>query len=178
MIVLVSGGVKNGKSTYAEELCLKLANGNKHYYLATMLPYDDEDRKRVKKHQENRKDKNFDTIEIAYDINNVLSISDTNSTYLLDSLTALVLNEMFKYENKLSNDELTNKINNDLDELCKNVDNIVIVTDYIFSDAIYVSQFTEDYLKIFANVSCHLAQISDCVVECVLGCHKFIKGKI
>ena len=127
---------------------------------------------------ENRKDKNFDTIEIAYDINNVLSISDTNSTYLLDSLTALVLNEMFKYENKLSNDELTNKINNDLDELCKNVDNIVIVTDYIFSDAIYVSQFTEDYLKIFANVSCHLAQISDCVIECVVGCHKFIKGKI
>ena len=57
MIVLVSGGVKNGKSTYAEELCLRLANGNKHYYLATMLPYDDEDRKRVKKHQENRKDK-------------------------------------------------------------------------------------------------------------------------
>ena len=37
MIVFVSGGAKNGKSSFAQSLAVKLARGGKRYYLATMM---------------------------------------------------------------------------------------------------------------------------------------------
>lgn len=43
MIVFITGGAKNGKSSYAQDLAVKLASGGKHYYLATMIPCDEED---------------------------------------------------------------------------------------------------------------------------------------
>ena len=41
MIVFITGGAKNGKSSYAQNLAVKLASGGKHYYLATMIPCDE-----------------------------------------------------------------------------------------------------------------------------------------
>ena len=38
MIVFVSGGAKNGKSGFAQDLAVQLANGGKRYYVATMIP--------------------------------------------------------------------------------------------------------------------------------------------
>ena len=109
MKVLISGGVKNAKSSYAEDLAIKLSKNNRLYYLATMVPYDEEDCKRIKLHQMSRIDKGFNTIEVATDIDKVLNECDNHSTFLLDSLTALVLNEMFKNEGK-SIEEISKKI--------------------------------------------------------------------
>ena len=52
MTILLSGGNKNGKSGYAQDIAVKLADGGKLYYVATMIPYDDEDRARVARHIE------------------------------------------------------------------------------------------------------------------------------
>ena len=176
MKVLISGGVKNAKSSYAEDLAMKLSKNNRLYYLATMIPYDEEDHKRVKLHQLSREGKGFSTIEVATDIDTVLNKSDYNSTFLLDSLTALVLNEMFKNENKKI-EEISNKIKNNLNNLMNNVDNIVIVTDYIFSDYQEFSDFTIDYLKLFADVSKFVAKNCDLVIERVAGCNNILKGE-
>ena len=40
MTVFVSGGAKNGKSGFAQNLAVKLARGGKRYYVATMIPVD------------------------------------------------------------------------------------------------------------------------------------------
>ena len=37
MTYFISGGAKNGKSTLAQDLTVALANGGKHYYVATMI---------------------------------------------------------------------------------------------------------------------------------------------
>ena len=50
MRVLISGGSKSGKSLLAQELTLRLANGGKRYYVATMIPADEEDRARIRRH--------------------------------------------------------------------------------------------------------------------------------
>ena len=176
MKVLISGGVKNAKSSYAEDLAIKLSNNNILYYLATMVPYDEEDHKRIKLHQLSRIDKGFNTIEVATDIDKILNECDNHSTFLLDSLTALVLNEMFKQEGK-SIEEISEKINKDLNNLMNNVENIVIVTDYIFSDYQKFSNFTIDYLKLFADVSKSVASNCDLVIERVAGCNNILKGE-
>lgn len=51
-IVLITGGARSGKSSYAEKLALELAENP--VYLATSRIWDDEFRKRVERHQERR----------------------------------------------------------------------------------------------------------------------------
>ena len=52
MNVFISGGCKNGKSMYAQEIARDMAReqGVPMYYLATMIPTDDEDRARIRRH--------------------------------------------------------------------------------------------------------------------------------
>ena len=52
MNLFISGGCKNGKSFFAQEEAKKQAEekGVPLYYLATMIPADDEDRARIKRH--------------------------------------------------------------------------------------------------------------------------------
>ena len=54
MIAFVSGGAKNGKSGFAQDLAVKLAGGGKRYYVATMIPVDEEDRARIRRHVADR----------------------------------------------------------------------------------------------------------------------------
>lgn len=51
-IILITGGARSGKSSYAEQLALRLSPSP--VYLATARVWDDEFRERVKKHQEQR----------------------------------------------------------------------------------------------------------------------------
>ena len=95
MTILLSGGNKNGKSGYAQDIAVKLADGGKLYYVATMIPYDDEDRARVARHIENRAGMGFETLEAGRNIQNIFDAADENGTFLIDSTTALLLNEMY-----------------------------------------------------------------------------------
>ena len=63
MIVFITGGAKNGKSSYAQELAVRLAAGGKHYYIATMIPVDEEDRERIRRHTADRDGMGFETVE-------------------------------------------------------------------------------------------------------------------
>lgn len=51
-IILITGGARSGKSSYAEQLALRLSSNP--VYLATARVWDDEFRQRVAKHQERR----------------------------------------------------------------------------------------------------------------------------
>ena len=65
MNLFISGGCKNGKSFFAQEEAKKQAEekGVPLYYLATMIPADDEDRARIKRHLAERDGWGFTTIE-------------------------------------------------------------------------------------------------------------------
>ncbi len=50
MNVFISGGCKNGKSFYAQRLARRQADeaGSPLYYIATMIPHDEEDHARIR----------------------------------------------------------------------------------------------------------------------------------
>lgn len=54
MNYFLSGGAKNGKSSLAQQIVC--AQGGPHYYLATMIPHDDEDWLRIRRHLETARD--------------------------------------------------------------------------------------------------------------------------
>lgn len=166
MKVLISGGAKNGKSSYAQDLAVTLSGGGKHYYVATMIPADDEDRERIRLHLLDREGMGFETIECGRDILKCLDLADPEGTFLLDSATALLLNELFPDPTSCEMDvEAAYRCAGELVEFCAKVRNAVIVSDYIYSDAARYDEITETYRKCLARIDRMLAQACDAVVE-------------
>lgn len=120
MFILVIGPNDSGKSKYAEGIIGEL-EGNSRYYIATMIPYGEEGKARVKKHLCMRKDLNFETIEDPYleKTNKVLE----NSDVLLEDLSNLIANRMFEKGHGSSD-----TIVEELVLLNKKVRNLVVVS--------------------------------------------------
>lgn len=176
MIVFVSGGAKNGKSGFAQDLAVQLANGGKRYYVATMIPVDFEDRERIRKHVADREGLGFETIECGSDVLSCLNY-DKNGSFLLDSVTALLQNVMFPRERNYEMDvDAAETCAQDVITFAKSVANAVIVSDYIYSDAQRYDESTECYRKSLAKIDRLLAQISDTVIEVSAGQLIFHKG--
>ena len=176
MIVFVSGGAKNGKSGFAQNLAVKLADGGKRYYVATMIPVDEEDRERIRRHVADRAGLGFETIECGGDILSCLNY-DKNGSFLLDSVTALLQNVMFPIEKNYEMDlKAAETCAQDVAVFAKSVANAVIVSDYIYSDARRYDESTECYRRCLANIDRLLAQVSDTVIEVSAGQLIFHKG--
>lgn len=92
-IILVTGGARSGKSSFAESLCIK--QNNKTAYIATSVAFDDEMKNRVKKHQESRP-KSWKTYEIYKDIYSIVEeLNKNHDTVIMDCVTLMVNNLMF-----------------------------------------------------------------------------------
>lgn len=99
MNIFISGGCKNGKSYYAQHLAKRQAEGDRPlYYLATMEPADEEDQARILRHRREREGWGFTTLERGCDIGSL--DADFSGGFLLDSVTALLSNEMFRTDQR------------------------------------------------------------------------------
>ena len=63
MKIWITGGAGSGKSSLAQELAAVLAGDGPLYYVATMVPRDDEDRRRISRHIQDRSGMGFRTME-------------------------------------------------------------------------------------------------------------------
>ncbi len=172
MNIFISGGCKNGKSYHAQELARNMAQEKNVplYYLATMIPQDEEDRHRVRRHIKERDGWGFETIEQGVNICDALKQEGVNpkGVFLLDSVTALLQNEMFPIGGDF-NPEAASKVRCDLEEFLQLTGNTVFVSDYIYSDARRFDQITECYRKGLASCDKALAKACDQVVEVAYG---------
>lgn len=170
MIVFITGGAKNGKSSLAQDLAVALAKGGTHYYIATMIPSDDEDLERIRRHRDDRAGMGFETVECGKNILSCLDQVDKSGAFLLDSATALLLNELFPDPTSCDMDvDSAYCCGDELVTFAKSVENIVIVSDYIYSDAERYDEVTETYRKCLATIDRKLAAISDTVLEVSAG---------
>ena len=178
MIVFICGGSKSGKSHLAQDMAKALCKDNPLYYIATMIPSDNEDKEKIRLHLEDRDGMGFETVECGRDILSVLNKTDKNCTFLLDSVTALLTNEMY-------GDFATNGVDSSAGERCaadikslvETVGNIVIVSDYIFSDAESYDKSTEFFRKALAAIGNSIAAYADIVMEMNYGIPTIHKGK-
>lgn len=179
MTVFISGGAKNGKSALAQDLALALSKGGKHYYVATMIPADHEDHDRIRRHVADRDGMGFETIECGRNILSCLNGADRHAAFLLDSATALLLNELFPDPTSCEMDvEAAARCADELVTFARSVSNLVIVSDYIYSDAARYDQVTETYRKSLAQIDRKLAAVSDTVIEVSAGNVFIHKGAI
>lgn len=173
--ILISGGAKNGKSYYAQLLAKHQANNRPLYYIATMNPVDDEDQDRIKRHRQEREGWGFITIEKNEKICDIQA--DMNGSFLLDSVTALLSNEMFRADGSVDRNAYI-RVATELLELAKRTGNTVFVSDYIYSDAFPYDDLTELYRKGLAYIDCALAKYCDIVLEATFGNIVALKGEV
>lgn len=183
MNVFVSGGCKNGKSMYAQNLARDMAKekSRRLYYLATMKPVDDEDLSRIARHIEERKGWGFITVEQSTNICACLQmdssvrlgtefnpIADARGVFLLDSVTALLSNEMFREDGTVDY-SAPSRVAEQLKQFAYSTGNTVFVSDYIYSDAFEYDELTEAYRKGLALVDRTLATVCEQVIEVSYG---------
>ncbi len=93
-LILVTGGARSGKSTFAEDMVRKL--GEKVIYIATSTACDDEMRERIKRHRQQRP-AGWLTVEAYKDMD--LQLKDRlrgMEAVLLDCITIMVSNIMLE----------------------------------------------------------------------------------
>lgn len=166
MKIFITGGAKSGKSSLAQDLTLALAKGGKRYYVATMIPSDQEDRDRIAHHIADRDGMGFETIECGRNILSCLETADADGAFLLDSVTALLLNELFPDPASCQMDaHAPQRCAKELEEFVSRISEGVFVSDYIYSDAQRYDAVTERYREGLALVDRTLARVCDAVVE-------------
>ena len=177
MKIWITGGAGSGKSSLAQELASALAAGGPHYYVATMVPRDDEDRRRISRHIEDRAGMGFGTIECPCRLTERIT-PDSEGTYLLDSATAMLANAMFGEREFVYDPDAAQKVAEDLQFFSGSVKHLIVVSDGIFSDAARYDEMTEGYRRGLAFIERQMAARCDTVIECAAGGVIVHKGKL
>lgn len=180
MFLLVTGGSGSGKSEYAERRVLELNDKNR-YYIATMMCFDQESVKRVARHRQMRAGKGFETVERFLNLKDLVLPGESSAgeaqektTVLLECMSNLAANEMFDPAG--SHKDAAEEIKTGIDRLLGKCDNLVVVTNEIFSDGITYDPGTMEYLKVLGAVNCYMARQADEVVEVVYGLSRILKS--
>lgn len=194
MNTFISGGCKNGKSYYAQRLAQETAlkEGKPLYYIATMIPRDEEDQARIRRHLAEREGWGFTTIEQGVNLTGILDRAkageaiDIGGVFLLDSVTAITENEMFPRTLKggaqveiTTDEDAPERVKKDMLAFGKAVKeaggSVVFVSDGIYGDGGEYSSSTEAYRKALAGIDLALGKACGRVVEISFGMEEIWK---
>ena len=162
MNYFLSGGAKNGKSSLAQRIVC--AQPGPRYYLATMIPHDDEDLLRIQRHIDDRAGLGFTTVECGTDILSALRRMDPGGAVLLDSVTALLSNEMFRADGTLDA-YAPERLERELLAFSRQMRFCVFVSDYIYADGGQYDAWTEAYRRGLARLDRALAAACENAAE-------------
>lgn len=192
-IILVTGGARSGKSSFAEEICIKEASDI--CYIATAIPFDGEMQLRIQKHQ-NSRPHTFKTYERYRDFNLIPEeITNTCKIAMLDCVTIMVTNLMMDYmsentefsdntdEKHLINAQIDSKINayeklesqilNQIGQMLevfqRRFEKTVIVTNEIGMGIVPDNQMSRFFRDIAGRANQMIAKASNEAYLCVSG---------
>lgn len=189
MLHIVYGGSASGKSSYAESFAMSLQGEGRLLYIATMYPYkwntteiDPETMQRIERHRAMRADKGFDTVECYRHVEHI--VAKRQDVLLLECMSNLLANEMYLEPDSNAGSDMSetmspvsNKIVQALIDLSTRVQDVVIVTNDVFSDggSLTYDESTREYVKNLAQINCALAREAATVTEVVCGIPVIVK---
>ncbi|MBR1628521.1 MAG: bifunctional adenosylcobinamide kinase/adenosylcobinamide-phosphate guanylyltransferase [Lachnospiraceae bacterium] len=158
MIITIIGTPDSGKSEQAEALCLELSGEGERLYIATMIPFGEEGRERVRRHRLRREGKGFLLTETPFDLPQILSDVQRpeKTTALLECVSNWVANEMF--ERGLKESILLETIQRELSALAEAFLHLVIVSNRFEKTG---DPETDYYIEATEQVNRLLEQMSD-----------------
>ena len=165
MKILITGGVKSGKSRHAEMRILKMNQGQKPIYLATTELIDPEIRKRISEHRQ-RRGENFQTIEEPLFLKEALT--GTDEPVLIECMTMWL-------NNALHHQLPESIIFAEIKSLLSLEREIVFVLNEVGLGVIPVNPLARKFADLSGRISQQLAEVCDEVCWCVAGISVKIK---
>ena len=171
MFLVITGGSGSGKSAYAEQCVLDFGPAER-IYIATMYPFDEECDRRIKRHIEMRRQKQFFTLECYTGLKKA-DIPE-NSVVLLECMSNLTANEMYQEDG--AGEHTVEEILAGIRYLLSRVRHLVVVTNEIFSDGIDYDPETMRYQSYLGQINSEMGRMADRVTEVVYGIPITVKG--
>jgi len=180
-IVLITGGVRSGKSSFAEKLAGNL--GQKIAFIATAQSLDKEMEDRIAQHRANRP-VHWETYEEPYQVAQVIQKVREKTeveVILLDCLALLVSNLMQNYQQDSSNNGLAEKIIWKINEITSEATQcsatVIIVSNEVGLGLVPANPMGRFFRDILGKANQIIASSSDEVYLMVAGIPLLIKGK-
>jgi len=122
-IIYISGGQKSGKTTFAQDMALRLSNNP--VYLATSRVWDEDHKKRIERHQADRGSEWTNIEEEKYLSKHILN----GKTVLVDCITLWMTN--FFFDNEQDVDKSIDEAQKELTSLFKQDATFIVVSNEI-----------------------------------------------
>lgn len=159
MKILVTGGIKSGKSRFAEKRSLQLAAGTKPIYLATAESHDSEMQQRIAVHRQRRQDR-FVTVEEPLALQQTLL--NFQATSLVECMTLWI-------NNMLYHGKSPQVIFNETEQMMQLSQNMVLVINEVGLGIIPDNALARQFVDISGEVSQILGHYADEVHFCAAG---------
>lgn len=173
-IVLVTGGARSGKSTYAEKICLDLAKDRLPVYIATAVAFDDEMKERILKHRQRREGK-FTTVEACLELPKAIE-DNPNSVVLVDCLTVWANNLLYYGKEDLS---FAYSYVDSLIQVLKNREkDIILVTNETGSGIVPDNKLAREFRDLSGIINQKVASVSSDVIMTVCSIPMAVKGSV
>ncbi len=165
--ILITGGIKSGKSSYALELADKY-EGEKTF-LATARAFDNEMAEKIKRHKAERSD-DYKTIEEPVKVGKIISKINT-PLLIIDCITIWLSNLYFETEEEQRNF----LINDFFENLNKYKGDLIVVTNEVGGGIIPENKMSRNYQSVLGKLNQRIAAVSDEVYVLISGVPMKIK---
>lgn len=174
-IILVTGGARSGKSTYAESLAVRLCpDASKRAYVATAQAFDDEMKERIRIHRE-RREGLFDTLEEPVKLATTLvSNCSAYRVALVDCLTVWTNNLLF-----YDVEDEANRLVEALSSIAKDSPlDVILVTNETGMGIVPANAISRRFRDLAGIVNQKVASVASNVVLMVCGIPMAVKGDL
>ena len=175
---MVTGGVRSGKSRYAEELAH--ASGSRVMYVATGQAWDDEMRARIELHQK-RRPQEWGCIEIGERLTDYAASSTGYDVVLIDCLSTWVSNRLMKLEesewrSETHTDALLKEAAAWLELVAQSRQTVIAVTSEVGLGGVAMNRLSRWFADVLGDVNQISARQADVVYAVWSGIPWRIKG--
>jgi adenosylcobinamide kinase / adenosylcobinamide-phosphate guanylyltransferase len=167
-LIFITGGVRSGKSSFAEKMAEEHAKGNggQLNYLATGVASDPEMRERIVKHQNDRESgkSRWRTIEQSQTIGECAVYFNKEDIILVDCVTTLLNNELFSCNQEWDESFLAlvmETIISGINKIREKAKVLIVVSNEVFYESIAENNLVFSYSRILGKIHQQLVKEAD-----------------
>jgi adenosylcobinamide kinase / adenosylcobinamide-phosphate guanylyltransferase len=167
-LIFISGGVRSGKSSFAEKLAEEIAwkKGGQLNYLATGVASDQEMKERILNHQRDRETGNYlwRTVEQSHTIGKAAGVFNAEDIILLDCVTTLLNNELFSAKQKWDEhflEQTLESIMSGILEIRDRAKVLLVVSNEVFYESMTENDLVFSYGRILGKIHQNLVKAAD-----------------
>ena len=162
-VIFVCGGVRSGKSSFAESKALVLSEmrGGSLHYIACGKAIDEEMKQRIDRHQQDRKNSNagWTTWEQTTSLGKIAENFSDKDIILIDCITTWVTNEIFLED--IPAEDVTTNVMGDIKKVAAKAGTLILVSNDIFCEPLSENEWVKHFTSILGIIHQEIVSMAD-----------------